>query len=50
MRITSNDIKEVIETKDDFGHEMRVGRVSRGYLGSQTLQGGTNGDPVSGKV
>jgi hypothetical protein len=25
MTITSNDIKEVIETKDDFGHEMRVG-------------------------
>ena len=50
MAITSNDIKEVIVTEDDFGHEMRVGRVLRGYLGSQTLQGGTYTDSVSGKA
>ncbi len=46
MAITSSDIKEVIATEDDFGHEMRVGRVLRGYLGGQTSQGGTYVDPV----
>jgi len=50
MAITSTDIKQVIATEDDFGHEMRVGRVLRGYLGSQTLQGGTYVDPISGKA
>ena len=50
MTITSKDIEEVIATEDDFGHEMRVGRLLRGYFGSQTLQGGTYIDPVSGKA
>ena len=50
MAITSKDIEEVIATEDDFGHEMRVGRLLRGYFGSQTLQGGTYIDPVSGKA
>ncbi len=50
MAITSTDIEAVIATEDDFGHEMRVGRVLRGYLGSQTSQGGTYADPVSGKA
>jgi hypothetical protein len=31
MAITSIDIEEVIATEDDFGHEMRVGRLLRGY-------------------
>jgi len=50
MAITPNEIREIIATEDDFGHEMRVGRVLRGYLGSQTLQGGTYADPISGKA
>jgi hypothetical protein len=50
MAITSNEIKEIITTEDDFGHEMRVGRVLRGHLGSRILQGGTYTDPVSGKA
>ena len=50
MATTPDDIKRVIATEDDFGHEMRVGRVLRGYFGSQTLQGGTYADPVSGKA
>jgi hypothetical protein len=50
MAITSKDIEEVIATEDDFGHEMRVGRLLRGYFGNQTLQGGTYIDPVSGKA
>jgi hypothetical protein len=50
MAIASNDIKQIIATEDDFAYEMRVGRVLRGYLGSQTLQGGTYADPVSGKA
>jgi len=50
MAITPKDITEVIGTEDDFGHEMRVGRVMRGQLGSQTSQGGTYVDSVSGKT
>jgi len=50
MAITSGDIAAVIATEDDFGHEMRVGRVMRGQLGSQTSQGGTYVDSVSGKT
>jgi len=50
MAITSKDIEEVIATDDDFGHEMRVARLLRGYFGGQTLQGGTYIDPVSSKA
>jgi hypothetical protein len=50
VAVKPTDISKVIATEDDFGHEMRVGRVLRGYLGSQTLQGGTYTDPVSGKA
>ena len=50
MAITPDDIKRVIATEDDFGHELRVGRVLRGYFASQTLQGGTYADPLSGKA
>jgi hypothetical protein len=38
MAITSGDITEVIATEDDFGHEMRVGRVMRGQLGSKAAR------------
>jgi hypothetical protein len=50
MAITHDQISKVIATEDDFGHEMRVGRFLRGYLESQTLQGGTYVDPVLGKA
>lgn len=50
VAITPTDITKVIANEDDFGHEMRVGRVLRGYLSSETLQGGTYSDPVTNKA
>ena len=50
MAITADDITGIIATEDDFGHEMRVGRVMRGHLGTQTSQGGTYVDSVTGKT
>lgn len=50
MTITSNDIKEVIETKDDFGHEMRVGVYRVDIWAARPYRAAQMATPVSGKV
>lgn len=50
MQISPAEIRELVEEGDDFGHEMRVGRVMRGYRGSQLAHGGTYSDPVTTKT
>jgi hypothetical protein len=60
MTITAADIRTVIESEDDFGHEMRVGQILRNFH-SPTVgeyakvdltppkHGGTYTDPITGK-
>ena len=50
VAITSAAVSDIIASEDDFGHEMRVGRVLRGYMTSRTLHGGTYSDSVSNKA
>jgi hypothetical protein len=51
MAITPADIREAVLAGDDFGHEMRVGRVLRAFWSSDTQieHGGTYVDPVTRK-
>jgi hypothetical protein len=47
--ITAQDVRRVIESGDDFGHELRVRRVLRGHTQGQLRHGGTYLDPVTNK-
>jgi hypothetical protein len=47
--ITPSDIRSVVTKEDDFGHEMRVGRLIRSVPGMETKHGGTYTDPVTQK-
>jgi hypothetical protein len=47
--IAAQDIRNVIESVDDFGHELRVRRVLRGHRDGTLHHGGTYIDPVTGK-
>lgn len=49
MPISASDIKDVVLKEDDFGHEMRVGKVIRAISGIQIEHGGTYIDSVTGK-
>src|ERR1039458_7765445 len=49
MPISPSDIKNVVLKEDDFGHEMRVGKVIRGVSNINAQHGGTYIDSVSGK-
>jgi hypothetical protein len=49
MPITAADIRDVVLKEDDFGHEMRVGKVIRDIPGIQIEHGGTYIDSVTGK-
>jgi hypothetical protein len=49
MPISASDIKDVVLKEDDFGHEMRVGKVIRAISGIQIEHGGTYVDSVTGK-
>lgn len=47
--ITAQHIRNVIESADDFGHELRVRRILRGHKQGQLRHGGTYVDPVTQK-
>jgi len=47
--ITALDIRAIVEKEDDFGHELRVGRILRGYGDGKLLHGGTYTDPITKK-
>jgi hypothetical protein len=47
--ITAQDVRHVIESADDFGHELRVRRVLRGHKEGRIRHGGTYIDPVTEK-
>ena len=49
MPITALDIRAIVEKEDDFGHELRVGRILRGYGDGKLLHGGTYTDPITKK-
>jgi hypothetical protein len=43
------ELREVLEKEDDFGHELRVGRVLRSHSSAAIQHGGTYTDPVTAK-
>jgi len=47
--ITPSDIRSVVTKEDDFGHEIRVGKVLRRVAGGRVEHGGTYTDPVTQK-
>ena len=49
MPITPSDIQTLVLKEDDFGHEMRVGKIIRDVPNIRVEHGGTYTDPVSGK-
>ena len=49
MPISSSDIKDIVLKEDDFGHEMRVGKVIRDIPNISVQHGGTYVDAVTGK-
>ena len=49
MPISPSDIKNLVLKEDDFGHEMRVGKLIRNIPNINTQHGGTYIDSVSGK-
>lgn len=49
MALTSADVRETVTQEDDFGHELRVGRVLRGHCAGRLKHGGTYVDCVLGK-
>ncbi|MEY2467227.1 MAG: hypothetical protein QOD03_1748, partial [Verrucomicrobiota bacterium] len=49
MPITAPDIQNVVLKEDDFGHEMRVGKIIRSVPGIRFEHGGTYTDPVTNK-
>ena len=49
MSISPTDIQALILKEDDFGHEMRVGKIIRGIPNIRAEHGGTYTDSVSGK-
>jgi hypothetical protein len=49
MPVSPSDIRNVVTKEDDFGHELRVGRVIRGSAAIQVEHGGTYTDPVTQK-
>jgi hypothetical protein len=42
MSVTPEQIKRIVQSEDDFGHEMRVGRILRAYR--ESLQRRRKGD------
>lgn len=49
MPITPSDIQSLVLKEDDFGHEMRVGKVIRDIPNIRVEHGGTYTDSISGK-
>lgn len=49
MPISPTDIQALILKEDDFGHEMRVGKIIRDVPNIRAEHNGTYTDPVSGK-
>ena len=49
MPISAADIKSIVLKEDDFGHEMRVGKVIRDIPNISVQHGGTYVDAVTGK-
>jgi hypothetical protein len=49
MPISASEVRAVVASEDDFGHEMRVGGVIRSIQGLRWEHGGTYTDLVTGK-
>ena len=49
MAISASDIQKIVDTEDDFGHEMRVGAAIRAIPSFDTQHSGTYTDRVTGK-
>lgn len=47
--VQSSDIRKIVASKDDFGHEVRVGAAIRNVPAINWQHGGTYTDPISGK-
>jgi len=47
--ISPSDIRAVVSKEDDFGHEMRVGRIIRGIPAVKAEHGGTYTDTITRK-
>src|ERR1035441_4483137 len=49
MAISASDIQKIVDTEDDFGHEMLVGAAIRAIASCDTQHSGTYTDRVTGK-
>jgi hypothetical protein len=49
MAISTSDIQKIVNTEDDFGHEMRVGATIKAIPSFSVEHGGTYIDRVTGK-